>query len=80
MLVRLGVARLGISEIVRSGETGLLVAPLDVPALTRAMLELLALPERAERMGSAAASAARTGPTWDQHVAAYLALYQELAR
>ena len=44
----------GCREIVRSGETGLLVPPHDVDALTEALATLAADPERRQRMGRAA--------------------------
>jgi glycosyltransferase involved in cell wall biosynthesis len=44
----------GIPDAVRDQETGLLVRPGDVAALTEAMLALLSNPERRERLGRAA--------------------------
>jgi glycosyltransferase involved in cell wall biosynthesis len=44
----------GCREIVRSGETGLLVPPHDVDALTEALATLVADPERRQRMSRAA--------------------------
>lgn len=44
----------GVTEIVRDGETGLLVAPGDAPALAAALAELAADPERARALGAAA--------------------------
>ena len=43
----------GASEIVLSGETGLLVPPKDVQALAEGVLALLADPGRAQRLGEA---------------------------
>lgn len=43
----------GISELVRHGETGLLVPPDDPRALARAVLELMADREHAKRLGQA---------------------------
>jgi starch synthase len=62
-----------IPEIVAEGETGLLVPPRDVGALTRALETLLRDPERARRMGAAgrARVAARFG--WDRVAARMLA-------
>jgi len=44
----------GIGEAVQDGESGLLVAPASAPALTHALLELLADAGRREAMGGAA--------------------------
>ncbi|NOZ06332.1 MAG: glycosyltransferase family 4 protein [Chloroflexi bacterium] len=44
----------GIREIVRHGETGLLVPPADVRALAGAMLRLIANPAQAQAMGTQA--------------------------
>ena len=44
----------GCREIVRPGETGLLVPPHDAAALTEALAALVADPERRRRMGRAA--------------------------
>jgi glycosyltransferase involved in cell wall biosynthesis len=44
----------GTPEVVSHGETGLLVPPRDVPALGRALVDLLVDPVRARAMGQAA--------------------------
>ncbi len=44
----------GTPEVVRDGETGVLVPPADPPALARGLLAVLGDPERARRMGEAA--------------------------
>lgn len=49
----------GIPDVVRDGETGLLVAPRDPDALGRAIAALLADPDRSFRMGAAGARRAR---------------------
>ncbi len=43
----------GISELVRNGETGVLVPPDDPVALAEAIVELITDPERARRLGCA---------------------------
>ncbi|MGE0489840.1 MAG: glycosyltransferase family 4 protein [Vulcanimicrobiota bacterium] len=70
----------GLGEIVQTGQTGLLVEPFDTSALAQAMIELLENPERARRMGLAAAAGARVGAGWEQHGARYLELYGELTQ
>lgn len=49
----------GLPEVVRDGETGLLFDPDDVDAMARAVLDLLADPERARAMGAAGRALAR---------------------
>lgn len=44
----------GTPEVVRDGETGLLVPPADAPALARALAALLRDPDGARRLGAAA--------------------------
>lgn len=44
----------GVSEVVRDGETGVLVPPGDAHAVAAAVLDLLDRPERARAMGEAA--------------------------
>ena len=49
----------GLPEILRDGETGLLVTPGDCAALARALAQLQADPARRERLGAAAAADVR---------------------
>jgi len=49
----------GLPEILRDGETGLLVTPGDPAALARALAQLQADPARRERLGAAAAADVR---------------------
>jgi glycosyltransferase involved in cell wall biosynthesis len=44
----------GVPEVVRAGETGVLVAPGDVGAFARAIVDLLTQPSRRDAMGTAA--------------------------
>jgi glycosyltransferase involved in cell wall biosynthesis len=68
----------GLPEIVRDGETGLLVAKGDASALVDATLRLLRNPALAHRLGRAgSAFAARF--TVDTHVEEVTELYEEIA-
>ncbi len=49
----IGVTGQPMEEIIRHGETGLLVAPEDVDALASALVKLLAHPDLSRRMGQA---------------------------
>lgn len=63
-------SRLGqIDEVVRDGETGLLVAPGDAAALAAACRRLLDDPELARRLGAAAAAEVSRRYTWDANAA-----------
>jgi glycosyltransferase involved in cell wall biosynthesis len=68
---------LGPREIVRDGETGLLVPPRDVPAIAAALLSLIEDDERRKAMGRAALAAAEA---YDPAVVAerHLRLFQQL--
>jgi glycosyltransferase involved in cell wall biosynthesis len=66
------------AEVVRDGETGLLVAPGDRRALAEAVTRLLADPERAARLGSAAAADARCRHAWTGVAETMLAEYRRL--
>jgi glycosyltransferase involved in cell wall biosynthesis len=65
-------------EIVRDGETGLLVPPDNVEALAAALIALLGDPRRAEAMGRAAQEELRESATWDE-VVGRMAPYIEAA-
>jgi glycosyltransferase involved in cell wall biosynthesis len=66
-----------LPELVRDGETGLLVPPGDSGALTEALLHLTRDPARRARLGARAAAAARAY-TLERMVAATAALYAEV--
>ncbi|HYF47383.1 MAG TPA: glycosyltransferase family 4 protein [Acidimicrobiales bacterium] len=68
----------GLPEVVDHGTTGTLVPVDDVDALAGALLELLAEPDRAARMGGAARARARRVFTFERYVDEHLALYEEL--
>ncbi|MEZ5101798.1 MAG: glycosyltransferase [Thermoleophilia bacterium] len=63
-------SRLGqIAEVVRDGETGLLVPPGDADALATACRRLLDEPALAQRLGAAAAAEVARRYTWDANAA-----------
>jgi len=68
----------GIPEIVRHGETGLLVPPARPQALAESVLALLSAPERAAGMGLAGRRLAETEFSLRRHVQAVEVLYREL--
>lgn len=68
----------GIPEAVRDGVNGRLVPPADVPALTAAVLGLLADPATRRRMGDAGRELAATAFSVAAMVAGNLAVYREL--
>jgi sugar transferase (PEP-CTERM/EpsH1 system associated) len=70
----------GISELVRVGQTGLLVPPQSPEALAAAILELVRDPLRAADMGRAARRRVEDEFDVRRVVAAYEGLYQKLFR
>jgi glycogen(starch) synthase len=69
----------GLPEVVVHHETGLLVAKESIGALATAVNWLVTHPEVAVSMGHAARRRAQRIFGWEQHVAAYGALYEKLA-
>lgn len=67
----------GIPEIVVDGETGLLVAPADVEALSRAMRTILDAPAKAEEMGRRGRERALACFSWDRMIDAYSRAYEQ---
>jgi glycosyltransferase involved in cell wall biosynthesis len=57
----------GAADIVVPGETGFVIPIRDVEALKTRLLELYEDPDRARRMGSAAAESVRRGHTWEDY-------------
>lgn len=70
----------GTPEIVRDGETGLLVPPRDPEALAAALARVLEEPGLAARMGAEALRIGRETYTWDANAARMEELYGEVAR
>jgi len=68
----------GVSEAVLDGETGLLVPPGDPGALADACLELLADPERRQRMGQAGRRFVQSAYPWAAHAATMGVIYEQL--
>jgi glycosyltransferase involved in cell wall biosynthesis len=68
----------GNREVVRHGETGLVVPPRDPVALADAVSRLLEHPEEARRMGQAGAALARERYSRDVMVAGTLDVYRSL--
>jgi len=66
------------AEVVRDGETGLLVPPGEVEPLAAAVTRVLREPGLARRLGYAAAADARARLSWDRVAAEVLAAYREL--
>jgi len=69
----------GVREIVRDGETGLLVPSRDPAALAAAVIRLLADPALAGRLTGRAKAEIPPRFTLERMVASYAALYDELA-
>lgn len=69
----------GLPEIVRHGETGLLVEPENVEALAEAILSLLDCPEMGAEMGGAGRRLA-ANYDWDTIVDQYLEMFQSVQR
>ena len=68
----------GLPEVVRDGETGLVVPKEDPVALADAMIRLLADPRRATAMGQNARRRALEHFGWEHFLDAYDALYRRL--
>jgi glycosyltransferase involved in cell wall biosynthesis len=68
----------GNAEIVRHGQTGILVPPADPAALEAALLSLLEDPEAAREMGREARRRAEASFSVDRMVAEHLAAYDSL--
>jgi starch synthase len=67
----------GLRDLVVDGETGLLVAPRDPPALRRALERLLADRDLRRRLGSAGRERARSEFSWERVTRLTLAAYAD---
>jgi glycosyltransferase involved in cell wall biosynthesis len=65
----------GVAELVRDGETGLLVPPRDAAALRKALLELLADRELRRRLGAAGRELVAETCSWEKVVPATIEVY-----
>jgi len=70
----------GLPEVVKQGETGLIVPPRDEKALARAILHLLSNPDLACRMGRRGLLEAETLYDWGHIAATVEELYREVLR
>jgi glycosyltransferase involved in cell wall biosynthesis len=68
----------GTPEIVRDGETGLLVPPSDATALAAALARLVDDPALAARMGARALEIGRERYTWEANARAMARIYEAL--
>lgn len=68
------------AEVVRDGETGLLVAPGDARAFGAAMVRLLRERDLARRLGMAAAADAKDRFSWERVARIMVATFEELLR
>ena len=69
----------GLPEVVRDGETGLIVEPESPAALAGAVIGLIEAPESACAMGAAGRRLAETAFPFDRFVDEHVALYSRLA-
>ena len=67
----------GIPDMVRDGETGLLVPPNDPEALRAALKRLMEDPELRSRLGRAGCEFAKTELSWDSIAQKHLSFYRE---
>ncbi|HEX4403268.1 MAG TPA: glycosyltransferase family 4 protein [Polyangia bacterium] len=68
-----------VLEVLRDGETGLLIAPGDADAMARDVLRLAADVELRERLGVAGRAYVLANHTWDRNAATIIDVYERLA-
>lgn len=69
----------GIPEVVKDGETGILVEPLDVDAIAEAVVEILSSPDERRRMGKNGRQRVEREFNSARIARRYEALYERLA-
>ena len=67
-----------VVEVLREGETGLLIAPGDAPAMAARILELAGDADKRRRLGQAGRAYVVANHTWDRNAATILDTYQRL--
>jgi phosphatidylinositol alpha-1,6-mannosyltransferase len=70
----------GIPDAVIDQETGLLVDPADVPALSDALETLLQDPARGDRLGASGEAHARATFAWQTIAGRYISLLERIIR
>lgn len=70
----------GLPEVVKDGETGLLVPPRDSAALANAMSEMIENPARRDALAAKALAYAQTSLSIDTRMAETLAVYRKLIK
>lgn len=70
----------GTTELVVHGQTGLLVPPDDTRAMADALTALVSTPTYRRKLGKRARARVLKHFTWERNVAAFSALYDDLAR
>jgi glycosyltransferase involved in cell wall biosynthesis len=68
----------GLPDVVREGETGLLVPPANPPELAKAVITLLKNPTLRQQMGQKAQQFAQTELSWDSVAQKTLKVYQQI--
>src|SRR5262249_2915314 len=71
-LAVVGAAAGGVSEVIRHGQTGLLVPFGDLDRLASALHHLLSHPDEARALGEAGRALVESGYTWDDRFEALL--------
>ncbi len=69
----------GMAEVIKDGETGLLVSPNDVEQLTQAIIHLLKDPQKAKRLGQAGKEDVIERFSWDSIAKRTIDFYQSLS-
>lgn len=69
----------GMAEVIKDGETGLLVPPNDTEQLTQAIIHLLKDPQKTERLGKAGKEDVTQRFSWDSIAHQTIEFYQTLS-